>query len=420
MPFDPPLTHCAAAAGRAEAPIDCAALPDAPGVVVFEAADGRTVFLGVGASVRRLARSRLGPRPEGDRPARSADLRPVTARVLACVVGSPFEADAAYLALARARRPADHRAVTEQWQGWFMHIDPAAAPPKWTKLCMPGWTPGRSPAGESGGALVGPFRDKHAAGKYGDLLDDLFDLCRYPHILALAPRGTACAYKEMGKCPAPCDGSEAMESYRARVARAIAFARTPAADACEQIAARMRDAAAAHRFEDAARERALLERAEAARKPAYRFVGALEDFRWVVVTRCARPGWARVTLVIGGEVEPLADVRADVTAEQLGPLVSAIVTRAHARPPCAFSEAEQETVGLVCSHLFAPAGARRRIQFVRIPSPGRDGSVTVPVSEIRGAIRRAAARRGGDGAPWDGADRCIEDPQGQSPPTPGA
>ena len=47
-------------------------------------------------------------------------------------------------------------------------------------------------------AYVGPVRDKHAAQRLIESLEDLFDLCRYHEILVQAPRGKACAYKEMG------------------------------------------------------------------------------------------------------------------------------------------------------------------------------------------------------------------------------
>lgn len=48
-----------------------------------------------------------------------------------------------------------------------------------------------------------------------------FDLCRYYHILIEAPNGNACAYKEMGRCPAPCDGTVSMAHYHQQMRDAI-------------------------------------------------------------------------------------------------------------------------------------------------------------------------------------------------------
>src|SRR3712207_7312326 len=39
--------------------------------------------------------------------------------------------------------------------------------------------------------------------------------CALP--IFIAPNAAACAYKEMGKCAAPCDGSSSMEQYRQSV-----------------------------------------------------------------------------------------------------------------------------------------------------------------------------------------------------------
>ena len=39
----------------------------------------------------------------------------------------------------------------------------------------------------------------------------LRDLCRKHDILVQAPTGQACVYHEMGRCPAPCDGSMTLE-----------------------------------------------------------------------------------------------------------------------------------------------------------------------------------------------------------------
>jgi len=50
-----------------------------------------------------------------------------------------------------------------------------------------------------------------------EIAEDAFDLCRYYNVLVEAPGARACAYKEMGKCPAPCDGSISMEQYRGMV-----------------------------------------------------------------------------------------------------------------------------------------------------------------------------------------------------------
>src|SRR5205807_1860255 len=91
---------------------------------------------------------------------------------------------------------------------WFVHVNPDANFPRYTKTID---------LTTKTGVLIGPVEDKHAAARLIQLAEDSFDLCRYYNILVESPNARACAYKEMGKCPAPCDGSITMDQYRAMV-----------------------------------------------------------------------------------------------------------------------------------------------------------------------------------------------------------
>ncbi|MFI4896879.1 MAG: hypothetical protein ACIARR_03540, partial [Phycisphaerales bacterium JB059] len=183
-------------------------LPARPGVIVFEGDDGQTILLAATGDLRRFALTRLG-RPDDQTPASRENLAPITARLRARVVGSAFEGDALYLEEARARLPGAYRSMLDTRRAWCVHLDPEADPPVWRRLDLLG-APGEPISPET---IIGPFRDKHAATRFAEHLDDLFDLCRTPRELEIAPRGRACAYKEMGRCDAPCDGSADMAAY---------------------------------------------------------------------------------------------------------------------------------------------------------------------------------------------------------------
>ena len=108
------------------------------------------------------------------------------------------------------------------------------------------------------GELIGPIEDKHAANRLIELVESCFDLCRYYNILVESPNGKACAYKEMGKCPAPCDGSISIEQYR----RMIEWSAKVLADPAEYIreqTRRMQSAAAELRFETASKIKAYID-----------------------------------------------------------------------------------------------------------------------------------------------------------------
>ena len=132
---------------------------------------------------------------------------------------------------------------------WFVHVNPDARFPRYTKT---------KDLTIQTGQLVGPLEDKHAAARLIHLAEDSFDLCRYYHILVEAPRGKACAYKEMGKCPAPCDGSISMDQYR----RMIQWSADTVVDSAPLIrdqTERMKSAAADLRFESAGKIKAFID-----------------------------------------------------------------------------------------------------------------------------------------------------------------
>ena len=166
-------------------------------------------------------------------------------------------------------------------QGWFIHVDPDAQFPRYTKTTEP---TGRS------GQIIGPFVDKHAAARMIELIEDAFDLCRYHHILTQYPNGKACAYKEMGKCPARCDGSISIEQYRRLIDMSVAglseigFLIAQHSRRMEQAAA---ECAALRRRQRTAPDVDQLERLRQGRFAAARPLG---EFAFVTIQRGAGQG----------------------------------------------------------------------------------------------------------------------------------
>lgn len=320
-------------------------LPAAAGVIALEDEEGRTITLATTTDIRRQARSRLLPPaddPDGTS-ARRADLRSLARRALAIEVGSPFEADWVYLQHARRRLPHAYRAVLDRWQGWFVHVDPAARFPRLTKTAAP--TP-------SSGVHLGPVADKHAAARYIELLESLFDLCRYHHILVQSPNATACAYKEMGRCPAPCDGSITLEQYRAMIDDAISFATEPVEERRTQWAQAMREAGKALEFERAERLKRRLDELEAAKKRAFAHVRAIESFRFVALQRSNKASFIRLFLINGGWIAPYCDVPTEASTQQWQEVADSVNTRCAVQAPVLDSPAALEHLAVTCRHLF--------------------------------------------------------------------
>src|SRR5688572_16030952 len=134
--------------------------------------------------------------------------REIVRRVYWRRVDSGFEADFVYLEAARQLFPRTYQGMIGFKPAWFVQVDPANNFPRYIKTIQP--------LGKRG-VILGPLEDKHAAARLIHLVEDSFDLCRYYNILVESPNAKACAYKEMGKCPAPCDGTISMNEYRSGV-----------------------------------------------------------------------------------------------------------------------------------------------------------------------------------------------------------
>ncbi len=346
------------------------ALPEAPGVAVFEARDGRAVLIATTRNLRELARRRLSE-PDADEPrsAMRVDHRAITARVCVRVAWTGVEADAAYLEEARARLPLAHRVVLERWRPWFVTVDPDAEHPEWGKTNL-GPAAGKARAlGKRAGVeehapldaarLIGPIANKDAAGRVIERAIDGFDLCRYHHLLVQAPKATACAYKEMARCPAPCDGSEPLEQYRQRVREAAeGLCASTRGRVIEVLHARVREAAATQAFEVAARAQRAIAACEAMTSGALASVERMSDWRGVLVGRAAQ-GRAAVLVWSGLRLTPVVDVLpagGAAAVAEIWPAVRAAVERG--RAPSGLDAGTLDAVAAVARMVLLPAKKR--------------------------------------------------------------
>lgn len=347
-------------------------LPDAGGVAIFEDGDARAVMIATTGSLRGLARRRLS-RAGGEAVGARTDYRAVCARVVGIVCESSLEAEAVYLRQTRERMPLAYATVIERWRAWMVRVDPDAQHPEWSKTNLGhGGAAGDAKARSAskgaprgvcgGGVLIGPIRDKDAAARVIELAVDGFDLCRYPNLLQQSPQATACAYKEMGRCPAPCDGSESLESYRARVREAASgVCASTRQGVRNSMESRMQAAALAGEYEHAARcKRAI----DAMTKMESGMLSVAEDLSvWglALLLRSRKAGVVRVLLWAGLRLEYFADVRvedAKAGAQELG---EALARRAQemgtgvAREPAD----HVDHIAVIARWLMLPAKKRR-------------------------------------------------------------
>ena len=152
---------------------------------------------------------------------------------------------------------------------------------------FPRWTPDQY-AFKSTGHEIGPFERRAACLRFIELLEDLFDLCRYFDILQQTPNGQPCAYFDMGKCPAPCNGSISLDRYREMMAASLRFAGGAYSDRLSELEAEMKRVADGLQFERAGHIRETIRRARKLLDHSGLITQTPEDFRYLIIQRAER------------------------------------------------------------------------------------------------------------------------------------
>ncbi len=218
-----------------------AAITKLPGVAAVCAlldSAGNPVMLAGTQHLRRFVNARLNDPTRAQRG--KADLAAIVRRVCWRRVHCLFEQRWLYYRLARLLHPRDYRRRISFGPAWFLHLDRSGVAPqiRITKRL----------AADSAD-FAGPWPGETAAHEALSGLLDLFELCRYPEQVRKAPLGRRCAYADMGRCDAPCDGSAALADYESRTQAAWEFACGGVEAWIMQAQQRMRAAAAEQRFE---------------------------------------------------------------------------------------------------------------------------------------------------------------------------
>lgn len=316
-------------------------VPASGAVYLLADAEDRPVQLLCVKNLRASLKRRLGP-PEPDAlPSKRVDYRALVRRIHYRRVDSNFEADWLYYEAARLLFPQTYQAIVGFRAAWFVHVNPETAFPRYTRTTdLSGKT----------GVYLGPLEDKHSAARLTQLAEDAFDLCRYYHILLESPKGKACAYKEMGKCPAPCDGSIDLAAYRQVVSLSLRTLMDPRPFLREQEQ-RMKAAAQELKFESAAKIKQHIDQLSQLGHGAFRHVRTLDDFRFLSLQHGRSVGTVKVFVITPGSIDHVASLIGEpASASSLLRLVFEIGGRL---TPIPLNSNQTERIGVVSHHLFA-------------------------------------------------------------------
>ncbi|MEO1534366.1 MAG: UvrB/UvrC motif-containing protein [Planctomycetota bacterium] len=334
MLTDPDITVTVSSGGLGgEAALSLpASVPASHGIVCFRKS-GAAVSVIASADMRSLVLDRLGPEA-----GREHDLRGSCDEVLCWSAGSSFEADLRFMDVAAEHAPDLARQASARLTVWWLAVDHSRPGDGWTITDEPSETPEMS--------VLGPFLDRTSARRWSEMLDDVFELCRYPAELRKAPAGTACAYHEMGRCPAACNGSEPISAYADRLRQAVRFDESGIEQLAGELRESMQRASAEADFERAGAVRDRLDALPAPDERWVRAVGAITDLHVVAIVpprrgsvvellRVGRHGWSHL-----GAVDARAAESCDAVKDMLakpGPKdgasgISGVLAREMIRP----------------------------------------------------------------------------------------
>ena len=378
---------------RPSAP-DLAPLPGCPAVYVLLDSAGLPVQLATTQSLKRLLISRLTA-SEQLRPGQ-ADLAEIVRGVRWRPLSTPFEGRWWYYRLARTVYPNEYRQLISFGPAYFLHVDWDQRVPELRVteriFCQPG-------------QFVGPWPSHKSCQQALEGLWDLFDLCRYPEQVRRTPHGTRCAYAEMARCDAPCDGSALLPAYVARCQSAWQFATGGASDWQAVATARMRHAAEQRQFELAGQVKQQLRFVQMWQTDWAPRLRTADDLNFLIAIPATRRRAWKILAFRGGH---LADGPV-VPERSIGPGAAAWLANELGTPPHDIpGELRMEQTWLL-SHLFF---SREAGSSIVIPLSG-----SAPTAELEHALRAGAAavRDRERSRDLSGEERGVQPPPPNSP-----
>ncbi len=260
---------------RPDEPLDRLTLPGCGGVYALTDSQGRLVLTIGAQSIRSSLMVRLCPQESGASGKR-ANLRAVSHTLWWRPTYSRFETSLVYLQVARELLGVDYRKQLAFGPVWFACLDRAEE--------IPCWTVREDPFGEEV-AAAGPFVTRKKCARFIEQLEDIFDLCREHSVVQRAPRGQRCAYYDMGKCPAPCDGTSGIDVYRNSIEQSIEFALGESERIIEELSRRMESASTALDFESAQKYKEKTDIIRSIRSSSGRVADSLGGFNYLSIQR---------------------------------------------------------------------------------------------------------------------------------------
>jgi DNA polymerase III subunit epsilon len=308
--------------------------PSAPGVYRFLDDRGEVLYVGKATDLRSRLRTYFGQDPRR----RVADLVRETASVAWHPTSTVLEAEVLELRAIHAHRPRYNRRSRRPEAAVHVALTAEAFP----RLSIVG-APGRAHR-----RTVGPVASRRLAEQLVAAVHDAFPLRACTQRLRRAQDHPACVLKELGRCGAPCDGTQPPDDY-ARLVDAVEAAFDDPVKLLERLRTRMLAYATEGRFERAGEVRARLHTVGRTLSTVRRR-DALATADELVLTRPDSDG-TEVVVVRRGRFAGSTRVGGTLTDDAAAELVRTLPLHDCPGPP---DRDDAEEVGLVLSWLDRP------------------------------------------------------------------
>jgi DNA polymerase-3 subunit epsilon len=261
-------------------------LPHAPGVYLFQDAQGRVLYVGTSKDIRNRVRAYF---TASEMRTRMAEMVGLAEQVVPVVCATALEAEVRELRLIAEHKPRYNRRSRFPERALWLKLTREAFP----RLAVVRLVR------DDGAAYLGPFGSSRLVERAITAMHEAFPIrqCTQP----LSPRRLvpACALAEMGRCNAPCEGRESVEQYAAHVSAAKAAMERDSGPLTAKLTERIGRLAEVQRYEEAAAHRDRLAAFTHAADRMQRLAGLTRCAELVAARRTGEGGWELVVVRYG-------------------------------------------------------------------------------------------------------------------------
>jgi DNA polymerase-3 subunit epsilon len=261
-------------------------LPSAPGVYLFKDRQGRVLYVGTSRDIRRRVRSYF---TASEQRTRMAEMVGIAESVTPVVCHTTLEAEVRELRLIAEHKPRYNRRSRHPERALWVKLTVEAFP----RLSIV------REVRDDDTRYVGPFSSRMSAESAIAALHEVVPLRQCTKKLSTRGRSTDCALAQMGRCGAPCTGSQSVEDYAAVVAEAAAVLGGDSRDVVSALHTRMSLLAGQERFEDAGAVRDRMLHLVRAAARAQRLAPLAASPEVVAARRTGDGGWEVVCVRFG-------------------------------------------------------------------------------------------------------------------------